>query len=241
MITVKVYNQKGEVVGEEKLNPAVFGVAVKPSVIQQVVVAQQANSRQVVAHTKDRSQVRGGGKKPWRQKGTGRARHGSIRSPLWRGGGVTFGPTSERNFRLKVNRKVKRKALAMVLSDRLAEQKLLALDTITVPAIKTKQIAAMLVNLKLRGTKTKVPASAKSATKKITAKPEKTTKKPMPRVLLILDTKNENVRLSARNIDRLETINVASLNVLSVLKNQYLVAPVAALKKLETVLTSGTK
>jgi large subunit ribosomal protein L4 len=108
-IKAKLYNWKGEAVGEETLDAKVFGVEVKTVVVQQAVVAQNANARQVLAHVKDRSEVRGGGKKPWQQKGTGRARHGSIRSPLWVGGGVTFGPTSARNFAVKVNKKLKNK------------------------------------------------------------------------------------------------------------------------------------
>ena len=107
---VTVYNVKGEEVKEMDLGSAIFGVKVKPELVQQAIVAQQANSRQNLAHAKDRSDVRGGGKKPWRQKGTGRARHGSIRSPLWRGGGATFGPSKTRNFSLKMNKKAKRKS-----------------------------------------------------------------------------------------------------------------------------------
>ncbi|OGF26481.1 50S ribosomal protein L4, partial [Candidatus Falkowbacteria bacterium RIFOXYA2_FULL_47_9] len=98
---LSIYNIKAEVVGEQELNPRVFDVAVNESLVHQAAVTQQANERQVLAHTKDRGAVRGGGKKPWRQKGTGRARAGSSRSPLWRGGGVTFGPTKDRNFSKK--------------------------------------------------------------------------------------------------------------------------------------------
>ena len=112
MIKLQVYNQQAEPIKEIKVSSRIFGRAPKTEVIHQVVVAQQANGRQVLAHAKDRSEVRGGGRKPWRQKGTGNARHGSIRSPLWIGGGVTFGPTKERNFKKAVNKKQKQAALA---------------------------------------------------------------------------------------------------------------------------------
>src|SRR3989338_7273411 len=105
----QVYNQEGEKVKEMDLNPAVFEVAMNNDLVHQAVVAQAANKRKPLAHTKDKGEVRGGGKKPWKQKGTGRARHGSSRSPLWIGGGVTFGPTNERNFSKKINKKMKKK------------------------------------------------------------------------------------------------------------------------------------
>ena len=118
-LKIKVYTQDGKETKELALNPAVFGVAVKESVVHQVMVAQMANSRVAIAHTKTRAEVRGGGRKPWKQKGTGRARHGSTRSPIWVGGGVTFGPRSDRNFSQKVNKKMKTKALFMCLSDKV--------------------------------------------------------------------------------------------------------------------------
>ena len=100
----ELYNQNAEVIGEAELPDRIFGVKMNPDLVHQVLVAQMANSRQVIAHTKGRGEVRGGGKKPWRQKGTGRARHASIRSPIWKGGGVAFGPTKERNFEKKRNK-----------------------------------------------------------------------------------------------------------------------------------------
>src|SRR3990167_4850291 len=111
MLQVDLYNQLGEVVGKTDLPEEVFGLANNPELLVQVLQGQLANRRQVLAHTKDRSEVRGGGVKPWRQKGTGRARHGSIRSPIWKGGGVTFGPTKEKNFKLTIPRKMVKKAL----------------------------------------------------------------------------------------------------------------------------------
>ncbi|MCK4554466.1 50S ribosomal protein L4, partial [Candidatus Parcubacteria bacterium] len=116
-ISVKIYNQKAEAVGDIKLSDKVFGVKANEPLVHQAMVAQMSNERQVLAHTKDRSEVRGGGRKPWKQKGTGRARAGSIRSPIWKGGGVTFGPRKDRNFSKNINKKMKQNAMLMVLSD----------------------------------------------------------------------------------------------------------------------------
>ena len=111
-----LYNLKGEKIGTTVLPKEIFEVKINPDLIHQIAVSQSANRRRVIAHTKDRSDVSGGGRKPWRQKGTGRARHGSIRSPIWRGGGITFGPTKERVFSQKAPKRMKRKALFMVLT-----------------------------------------------------------------------------------------------------------------------------
>lgn len=240
MPEVKVYNQEGKEVGKEKLNPAVFDVEVKPIVVQQVVVAIQANARQVIASTKDRSEVRGGGRKPWRQKGTGRARHGSIRSPLWRGGGVTFGPTTQRNFSLKVNKKVKRKVLFMSLSDKATNQKIILLDKIELPEIKTKKFFSILQNLKLRPKKEKKVTVAKLAKKEKekdkSEKKEKKTKKTKEKsILLVLPAKDEKIIKSARNISRLKVLNANNLNVLDILGHHYLLMPVTAIKTIEKI------
>ncbi len=144
MTKVKVYNQEAEAVKELELPTRVFEVPLKQDLVYQVVNAQQANARKVLAHTKDRSEVRGGGKKPWRQKGTGRARHGSNRSPIWVGGGVTFGPTSERNFSKKINRKMRQKTLFMLLSDKLKNNALFVVDKLELTQQKTKQFSDLL-------------------------------------------------------------------------------------------------
>ena len=123
-LKIKVYNQIGTAVKDLELNAKIFGVKPNSELLHQAVVAQGANERQVLAHTKDRSEVRGGGKKPWKQKGTGRARAGSSRSPLWSGGGVVFGPETIENFKVKINQKMKQAAIFMALSDKVASQTL---------------------------------------------------------------------------------------------------------------------
>lgn len=151
MTQVPVYNKEGKEVEKITLNDAVFAVAMNPAVLQEAVVTHQANQRLGLAHTKTRSEVRGGGKKPWRQKGTGRARAGSSRSPLWRGGGITFGPRNNRNYEKKANRKLLRKAVAIALTDKVKQKKLIVLDDLALKDHKTKQIVLMLTKLpKLR-------------------------------------------------------------------------------------------
>src|SRR3989339_1594785 len=137
-MNLPIYNIEGHETGKISLNPKIFGVKTKSWILHQVIVAQQANSRVNVAHTKTRGEVRGGGKKPWKQKGTGRARHGSIRSPLWRGGGITFGPLNTRNFKIKVNKKAKKKALLMTLTSKAINQKIILLEKLEIDQAKTK-------------------------------------------------------------------------------------------------------
>ncbi|MGB0757033.1 MAG: 50S ribosomal protein L4 [Patescibacteria group bacterium] len=159
---VSVYNKQGKEQKTVDLPAEVFAVALKPDVVKQVIVAIQANQREVYAHTKGRSEVRGGGKKPWRQKGTGRARHGSTRSPIWVGGGVTFGPTKERNFSKKINKKVRRLALKMVLSDKAENKAIVVVEDLNMEAIKTKAVVDMLKALPLDGRPTLILTDAVS-------------------------------------------------------------------------------
>jgi large subunit ribosomal protein L4 len=175
------------------------------------VVAQLANSRQVIAHTKGRSEVRGGGRKPWRQKGTGRARHGSIRSPIWRGGGVTFGPTKERVFKKKINKKMKRKALFMVLTSKIKDDELILLDKLEIKEPKTKPMAKMMENI---------------------------LKKKQKSVLVVIPKKDENIARANKNIPYTKTIWADSLNVLDLLSFKYLLMPKEAIKVIEK--TYGT-
>jgi large subunit ribosomal protein L4 len=207
MSKVKVYNLTGEVVGEQELNPSIFNVEVNPVVVQQIAVAQQANARKPWAHTKGRSDVRGGGKKPWKQKGTGRARHGSIRSPLWKGGGVTFGPTSERNYTKKVNKKMKQAALRMVLSDKLAEDRIVLVDSLDLPEVKTKQVTTALEKLPTKGF----------------------------RSLFVLNRGVKNLSLSSRNIADVETVGAESLNVVDLMKAHTVYLPVQALEAIDNL------
>ncbi|KKT96382.1 MAG: 50S ribosomal protein L4 [Parcubacteria group bacterium GW2011_GWC2_45_15] len=204
MPKVKVYNLNGEVVREEELAPQVFDIVIKPVVVQQVVEAQLANSRQVLAHTKGRGEVRGGGKKPWNQKGTGRARHSSIRSPLWVGGGVTFGPTKLRNFSKSINKKMKKKALAMVLTDKVKHDNLVLLEELTIAEPKTKLLVNLLGKLPVKDHKT----------------------------LTILDKKNDNLIKSSQNLHYVSTEPAQSLNVVDLLNADYLLLTVKAAKKI---------
>ncbi|MFH1366895.1 MAG: 50S ribosomal protein L4 [Patescibacteria group bacterium] len=150
MIKIDVLNSEGKKIGEEALEDRVFDVAPDPRLIQQVVVAHLANQRKSIAHTKTKGEVRGGGKKPWKQKGTGRARHGSIRSPLWKGGGVIFGPRSNRNYTLKINKKAKRKALFMTLTDKLRNKKIIVADKLEIAKPKTKDFIALIKKFPLK-------------------------------------------------------------------------------------------
>ncbi len=177
------------------LPDSLFGVAGNPVVVQQAVIAQQANARRSIAHTKTRGEVKGGGRKPWRQKGTGRARHGSIRSPIWKGGGVTFGPRNTRNFHVKVNAKARRKALAMVLSEKVRNKHFIVVDQLALDQPKTKRFVSVLKAL---------PTS-------------KTT-------LTVLAEANLSVLKATRNLPHVETIRANSLNVLDVLRYETLVA-----------------
>ena len=153
MPKVKVYHLDGSVVGEEVLDDRIFAVEPRSALVHQAVVAQQANARVAIAHTKTKGEVRGGGKKPWAQKHTGRARQGSIRSPQWRGGGVVFGPRKTRNYAVSLNKKMKRKALLMTLSDKVASGRFILLDQLDVSG-KTKEFSRVLspfsVSLSLR-------------------------------------------------------------------------------------------
>jgi large subunit ribosomal protein L4 len=141
------YNQTGTAAGKITLPKSVFGVKWNADLVHQVVLAMQANKRSGTAHTKDRSEVSGGGKKPWKQKGTGRARHGSSRSPIWVGGGVTFGPRAEKDYSQKINKKMRTKALFTVLSRKLSDGKVLFVDALSLDAMKTKSAATIVSSL----------------------------------------------------------------------------------------------
>ncbi len=148
----KVYNIKGEEVRDIEIPEEIFGVKFNDDVVHQVITSMMSNQRQIIAHTKGRSEVAGGGKKPWKQKGTGRARHGSIRSPIWRGGGITFGPTNERNFSKKINKKTKKAVLFQILSAKFKDGEILFLDSFSLDEPKTKEAKNILENIsKIKG------------------------------------------------------------------------------------------
>lgn len=207
---IKVYNQTAEFVHDLEVSEKIFGVKSNPELLHQAVVTQMGNERQVLADTKDRSEVRGGGKKPWKQKGTGRARVGSSRSPIWTGGGVTFGPTSDRNFSKKINKKMKQKAIFMALSDKLVNGTLVILDDLKMEEFKTKKFNEVL-----------------------TAIESKVLNNERRNILIINDSKDEKVKYSARNLKGTEIINLENINIVELLKFKNLLLTEAAVKTLE--------
>lgn len=211
MIAYKVYNHEGNEVADIELSAKVFGQKKNEALVHQAVVAQMSNERKVLAHTKDRSEVRGGGKKPWRQKGTGRARVGSSRSPIWIGGGITFGPTKDRNFSKNLNVKMKQKAIRIVLSDKVANNNLAILDNLTCAEYKTKAFKKII-----EAVETKIlPSEGKNSFLLIDVKPEATTKS------------------SARNLVNVKLITTENLNLVDILKYKKLVITQEAIKVLE--------
>ena len=228
-LKIKIYNQKAEEVGEMNLAPEVFGVKPNEALLYQAVVTQQANERQVLAHTKDRSEVRGGGRKPWRQKGTGRARAGSIRSPLWIGGGVTFGPTKERNFKKKINKKMKQKAILMALSDRVAARSLAVLDKLVMEEFKTKKFDEMLKSIEEKVLKNLIAETNNDKSEKKEEKKKQNSKRS---ILVINDQKDDKVKYSGRNLVGVKIINLYNINVVDLLKYKNLILTKAGVKKL---------
>lgn len=208
MPQVMKYDVNGKELGNIELPASVFNENINEHAVHQVVVSQLAKIRQGTASTKTRREVSGGGKKPWRQKGTGRARHGSIRSPLWVGGGVTFGP-KPRSYDKKVPRKVKKLALRSILTDKLESGSLIVLEELSFDKPKTSQMVEVLRNLELEGAK----------------------------VVIVIPEKDTNVYLSARNIPGVKTLVVDALNAYDLLNNDYLVIVNEAIEKIEEVLT----
>ena len=205
MANVKVYNMKGEEVGSLELNDKVFGVEYNEPLIHQAVVTYLANQRQGTKSTLTRTEVRGGGAKPWRQKGTGRARQGSTRAPQWTKGGVVFAPKS-RDFSKKMNVTAKRGALVSALSKKLADGELLIVDELKVASHKTKEMEAFRKALKLE-----------------------------KRTVVVMDEPNEDVIISARNLETLSTLSVDEINTYEVVANAVVVLTKGSVKKLEEV------
>jgi len=201
-MNVKLYNQNGKEMGETELPKEIFEVALNSDLVHQVVLSQISNRRRKIAKTKDRSEVRGGGRKPWRQKGTGRARHGSIRSPIWKGGGVTFGPTTEKVFKKIIPKKMRKKALFMVLSVKAKENFIFILDKLEIKNSKTKSMIEILNKLFLK------KGSG----------------------LVVLPKIDKNLILASRNISKVNAIQAKDLNVLDLLNYKYLVMPKEAIE-----------
>jgi large subunit ribosomal protein L4 len=206
MPNVAVYNMQGAQVGEIELNSDVFGVEVNQTVLHSAVVLQLASLRRGTHSTKLRGEVSGGGRKPWRQKGTGRARAGSIRSPLWRGGAILFGP-KPRDYGFSMPKKQRRLALKSALSSKVESGKLIVLDELNFDAPKTKQVVELLNNLKVSG-----------------------------KVLVVTGEFNETVEKSARNIAGVAALEASGLNVYDILHHDTLVVTKAAVAKVEEVL-----
>lgn len=213
-LKVKVYNQEAEVVGEQDLPEDLFALSWNDDLIHQAVVTYLANQRQPIAHTKTRAEVRGGGRKPWRQKGTGRARAGSIRSPIWRGGGVTFGPRSERNFKLKLNKKMKRKALFIALSAKVKDNCIAVVDSLQFNEYKTKKFAEMVKNFEQKVFKLKED------------------EKPKRSLIVVNDKNDKKVLYSGRNLAGVEVINLDNINIFFVLKYRNLIITQKAMQRL---------
>ncbi|WP_127584019.1 50S ribosomal protein L4 [Paenibacillus koleovorans] len=206
MPKVALFNVSGAQVGEVELNDSVFGIEPNKHVLHEAVVNQQATQRQGTHKVKGRSEVRGGGRKPWKQKGTGRARQGSIRSPQWKGGGIVFGPTP-RDYGYKLPRKVRRLAIKSALSSKVIDNSIIVLDQLALNQPKTKEFAAILNNLKV-GTK----------------------------ALVVTANYDDNVALSARNIPSVKFITSEGINVLDVLVYDKLIITKEAVQKVEEVL-----
>lgn len=205
MPKVSLYNISGEQVGDIELAESIFGIEVNQHVLYEVVKNQLANKRQGTQSAKTRSEVRGGGKKPWKQKGTGRARQGSIRSPQWKGGGVVFAP-KPRDHSYKVPKKVRRLAMKSALSAKVASEEILVLDALTLDAPKTKDMINILKN--------------HNSTKK---------------ALIVMAEKDENVIRSTNNIQGVETTLVSTLNVYDILRHDLFIITQDAVKKVEEV------
>lgn len=205
MSSIDVLDMQGKKVSTLELNDAIFNKEVNEALIHTVIVNYLANQRQGTQSTKTRSEVSGGGRKPWRQKGTGRARHGSTRSPIWVKGGIALGP-KPRSYKYKLNKKEKQNAIKMILSAKLADNKIIVLNELNLTEVKTKAVVNVMRNVNAEG-----------------------------RTLLLLSERNETIFKSARNIDKMHISNVDVLNAYELLNNKQIVMTVDAVKKLEEV------
>jgi large subunit ribosomal protein L4 len=204
MAKVTVYNLEGKKVEDMELSDAVFGCKSNNDLLHQVYVAIEANRRQVLAHTKGVGQRSGSGKKPWKQKGTGNARVGQKRNPIWRGGGVSMGPTKDRNFSKDINKKMKRKAVMVALSEKVRMGNMVIVERLEFAEAKTKQFNAALKSLELKG-----------------------------KVLVALDEKQRKTALASRNIKNISNVAAKNLNVFDLLNNQKLLISKESVKFIE--------
>ena len=205
MPKVDVYDIKGKKVSDVELAEAIFGIEPNEAIVHEVLVNYLANQRQGTQSTKTRAEVRGGGRKPWRQKGTGRARQGSIRAPQWVKGGIALGP-KPRSYKYTVNKKERRLAIKSLLSSKVLEKELTVVDKLELAEIKTKTMVKALADLKVEG-----------------------------KTLIVLPENNKNVLMSARNIEGVKTITLNNINVFDLLKYNNLVLPLETVKKIEEV------
>lgn len=212
-LVAPVYNLQGTKLRDEPLDARVFGVRVPASLLSRAVMVQRRNSRTVLAHTKTRGERRGGGRKPWKQKGTGRARQGSTRSPQWRKGGVVFGPRKERVFSAKLNRKERQRAILGALSLAATRKAgILVLESLQAKSIKTKPFAQLF---------TKLPVQRKT--------------------LVVIPARDAKVELSMRNLPKVKTQLATNLNVMDLLAHRHIVLPVASLKLVAATYAGGSK
>lgn len=202
---VVVYNQQNQKAGEIELSDVIFKAKWNADLVHQALIAYLSNKRKPWAHAKTRSEVRGGGKKPWRQKGTGRARHGSIRSPLWAGGGATHGPLKERDYSKKLNKKMRKAAIFSVLSKKIADNEIKIIDKFENIPVKTKEWQKIMQSI----------ADLRS------------------RNLVILENANKNFHQAIKNIKKTETISPKSLNIFDLMRNKNIIIEAKAIEEIE--------
>lgn len=205
MSQVTIYDNSGKDISKIKLSDDIFAIDLNSDLIHQAIVRQLANSRQSNAHTKTRGEVAGGGAKPWRQKGTGRARAGSTRSPIWIGGGTVFGPRNERNYSKMINKKMRQKAFLMALSAKASDKKLIIIKDFEFDQPKTKNMVELLNNLPIKNNS----------------------------VLIVLHESNPTIEFSTSNLPLVKTIHISSLNILDLAKYEYLLLTEEGLKTLQ--------
>ncbi|MFT7506957.1 MAG: large subunit ribosomal protein L4 [Acidimicrobiales bacterium] len=205
LMDTKIFTQDGKENGKVTLPESVFGVNWNADLVHEVVVSMKSNARAGTAHTKDRSEVRGGGAKPWKQKGTGRARHGSRRSPIWSGGGVTFGPRSEKDYSKKINKNLRAKAFAITLSKKFADGEMIFVDNFAFEAPKASEAKASVVAL-AKGTGIEELATKRKNT-----------------ALVVLSKRDENTEKSFQNFGNIEVVQAKDINTVDLLTYKYVI------------------